>query len=175
MPLAVMEQYLLVANTPLQVKCNKNQLFQADRSVRQHWKTLPGYSITGGDLATTKDGIRRRSFNGGITAASLAGSQISQRADVRLDVPALGVDFGFLDLQAGEGLCLAPALRDDVGAIAEVAADARKLIQPLEISHVTSPVRTRRDQSQFSKSDLPLGNTRVQAREAAAPPRSVTQ
>jgi hypothetical protein len=57
----------------------------------------------------------------------------------------------------------------------EVAADARKLIQPLEISHVTSPVRTRRDQSQFSKSDLPLGNTRVQAREAAAPPRSVTQ
>jgi hypothetical protein len=31
MPLAVMEQYLLVANT--QVKCNKNQLFQVDRSV----------------------------------------------------------------------------------------------------------------------------------------------
>jgi hypothetical protein len=102
-------------------------------------------------------------------------SQISRRADVRLDVPALGVDFGFLDRQAGEGLCLAPVLRDDVGAIAEVAADARKLIQPLEISRVTSPVRTRRDQSQFSKSDLPLGNTRVQAREAAAPPRSVTQ
>ena len=44
--------------------------------------------------------------------------EISQWAHVRLGTPALGVNLGFLDLQATEGRYLALTLCDDVGALA---------------------------------------------------------
>jgi hypothetical protein len=52
-------------------------------------------------------------------------SEMSQRADVRLGAPALGVVFGFLYLQAGGGLCLALTIRDDVGAIVALLVSDR--------------------------------------------------
>ena len=51
--------------------------------------------------------------------------EISDRTDVGLGAPALGVDLGFLDLQTGERLRLALALRNDVGAIATLLVGDR--------------------------------------------------
>ncbi len=44
--------------------------------------------------------------------------EVSHGADIRLGSPALRVNLGLFDLEAGEGLGFAPARRDDVNAIA---------------------------------------------------------
>jgi hypothetical protein len=51
--------------------------------------------------------------------------EISDRADVGLGAPALGVNPGFLDLQAGKSLSLALARRNDVGAITALLVSDR--------------------------------------------------
>jgi hypothetical protein len=51
--------------------------------------------------------------------------EVSYRANIDLGAPALGVNLGFLNLQAGEELDLALALRNDVGALAALLVGDR--------------------------------------------------
>ncbi|MBV9983112.1 hypothetical protein, partial [Bradyrhizobium sp.] len=71
----------------------------------------PRHGIEDGNERESEQADRSLEVGGGRTNQL---GEISNRADVRLGAPTLRVDLGFLDLQTGECLRLALALRNDV-------------------------------------------------------------